>query len=84
MTIGIAYFLGGLIPLIPYFFVDSALIGLYVSSSITLVCLVVFGFIKSLFVAPNKAFTASIQTAFVGALAAGAAYGGVILVDKFS
>ncbi|CAJ0633967.1 421_t:CDS:2, partial [Entrophospora sp. SA101] len=78
----IAYFIGGLIPLIPYFFVDTPFVGLCISSSITLLCLVVFGFIKSLFIAPNRAYIASIQTAFVGALAAGSAYGGVTLIDR--
>ncbi|CAH1762329.1 14187_t:CDS:2 [Entrophospora sp. SA101] len=82
LTIGIAYFIGGLIPLIPYFFVDTPFVGLCISSSITLLCLVVFGFIKSLFIAPNRAYIASIQTAFVGALAAGSAYGGVTLIDR--
>jgi len=81
ITIGIAYFIGGLIPLIPYFFVDTPFTGLCISSGITLLCLVVFGFIKSLFIAPNKAYVASVQTAFVGALAAGSAYGGVTLID---
>ncbi|RIB14669.1 Ccc1 family [Gigaspora rosea] len=83
LTIGLAYFFGGLIPLLPYFFVESAVVGLYISSIITLLGLVAFGFIKAMFTAPNKALWASIQTALVGAIAAAAAYGGVKLIQDY-
>ncbi|CAG8598264.1 24266_t:CDS:2, partial [Racocetra persica] len=83
ITIGSAYFFGGLIPLIPYFFIESAMTGLYVSSIITLLGLVIFGFIKAMFTAPNKALWAAFQTALVGAIAAAAAFGGVRIIEDF-
>src|SRR5476651_1484269 len=46
-TIGISYIVGGIIPLSPYFFESNSQTALYYSCAITLVCLFVFGFIKS-------------------------------------
>lgn len=71
MTIGVSYFVAGLIPLIPYLLVDNVIIGLYASSLVTIVCLLVFGYIKALFTSPEKALWGAIQTAFVGGIAAG-------------
>jgi VIT1/CCC1 family predicted Fe2+/Mn2+ transporter len=71
VTIGFSYFVAGLIPLIPYFFVDEAVKGLYASSVVTLVCLLVFGYIKALITSPEKAWWGAIQTALVGGVAAG-------------
>ncbi|CAB4422353.1 unnamed protein product [Rhizophagus irregularis] len=80
-TIGMSYFIGGLVPLIPYFFMDDTTYALLVSSIITIFCLVIFGFVKAVYTSPNNAVSSAIQTAFVGALAAAAAYGGVKLVE---
>jgi len=83
VTIGFSYFIAGLIPLIPYFFVNDAVKGLYASSVVTLVCLLVFGYIKALITSPEKALWGAIQTALVGGIAAAASYGGVWLIkDK--
>src|SRR5579872_412475 len=46
-NIGLSYVVGGLIPLSPYFFVNSGLTGLEISAVITLCCLFVFGYFKS-------------------------------------
>jgi len=81
VTIGISYFIAGLIPLIPYFFVDNVIVGLYASSLVTLACLLIFGYIKALFTSPEKAWWGAIQTALVGGIAAAASYGGVWLIE---
>jgi len=74
LTIGLSYFVGGLIPLIPYFFFDNTQIGLLWSSIVTILCLLIFGYAKSYYVAPENAGWNAIQTALVGAAAAGFAY----------
>ncbi|RHZ59370.1 hypothetical protein Glove_364g29 [Diversispora epigaea] len=79
-TIGISYFLGGCVPLLPYLFFESAMMGLYVSCIVTLICLIIFGYIKARLTAPEKAFKAAIQTALIGAIAASAAFGVVRLL----
>ncbi|CAI2171067.1 13560_t:CDS:2 [Funneliformis geosporum] len=80
-TIGISYFIGGLVPLIPYFFIEDTTLALLFSSVITIFCLIVFGFVKAAYTSPNNALSSAIQTALVGALAAAASYGGVKLVE---
>lgn len=45
-TIGIGYLLGGLIPLLPYFFTPHARVGLLWSCILTGVVLLVFGFVS--------------------------------------
>ena len=52
-NIGFSYIVGGLIPLTPYFFVSTGLEGLKISSVITLVCLFIFGYLKSKFTGVN-------------------------------
>src|SRR5204862_687630 len=47
LNIGLSYVLGGLVPLSPYFFVDSPTEGLKISVIVTLLCLFVFGWFKS-------------------------------------
>ena len=47
LTIGIAYFVGGLLPLSAYFFTNNPKDGLLVSAIITTLCLFVFGYFKS-------------------------------------
>jgi VIT1/CCC1 family predicted Fe2+/Mn2+ transporter len=72
--IGISYVIGGLIPLTAYFFNDSTKDGLVYSSIITLICLVVFGLIKSKLTG-QPLFKGTLRVAIVGALAAAAAFG---------
>ena len=72
--IGISYVIGGLIPLTAYFFNESAKEGLIYSSVITLICLVVFGLIKSKLTG-QPLFKGALRVAFVGAIAAAAAFG---------
>lgn len=49
-TMGLSYFVGGLVPMIPYFLMDSAQQALLVSIAITVVILLAFGYVKSWYV----------------------------------
>jgi predicted membrane protein (TIGR00267 family) len=73
LTISLAYIAGGLIPLAPYFFFESVRSALLASVLVTLVALLVFGFIKGLFTT-GKPVRSAIQTVVVGGLAASAAF----------
>jgi len=72
-TIGGAYILGGLVPLIPYALRLPLSQALGVSVVLTLVALAVFGAVKGGFTGVNV-FKSGLQTTLVGGLAAGAAY----------
>ena len=73
LTIAGAYIAGGVVPLIPYMFVPHARSALWVSALITLLALLVFGFVKGRFTGVNQVKSA-IQTAIIGSLAAAAAF----------
>ncbi|KAJ9129782.1 DUF125-domain-containing protein [Pleurostoma richardsiae] len=83
-TMGLSYFLGGLLPMIPYFAMTDATKALFVSIGITVVILLVFGFIKSWITLKKKrsAVWGAIQTLCVGALAAATSYGIVRAIDS--
>jgi len=72
-TIAGAYIGGGLIPLLPYVFTATAHAALPFSVGFTLAALVVFGYVKGRFAGTNAPRSA-LQTAFVGGVAATAAY----------
>ena len=72
-VISISYIIGGLIPLSAYFFTDSTQQGLIFSTIITLICLIVFGLIKSKLTG-QPLLKGAMRVALVGALAAGAAF----------
>lgn len=72
-VIGISYVVGGLIPLTAYFFTPTASEGLLYSSLITLICLLVFGFVKSKLTG-QPLLKGALRVTFVGAMAAGAAF----------
>lgn len=78
-VIGISYVIGGMIPLSAYFFTDSTETGLIHSSIITLICLVVFGLIKSKLTG-QPLFKGTMKVALVGAAAAAAAFGIATLI----
>jgi VIT1/CCC1 family predicted Fe2+/Mn2+ transporter len=73
LTIGGAYAVGGLIPLMPYVLLDRPLRALAVSSVATLVALAVFGYVKGRFtgVPPTRS---AVQMLMIGGLAALAAF----------
>ncbi|MFC0181764.1 Predicted Fe2+/Mn2+ transporter, VIT1/CCC1 family [Pseudarcicella hirudinis] len=73
LTIGIAYIVGGIIPLSPYFLVDHASDGLKYSALITILTLFIFGYFKSKLTGQNPVLGALKVTA-IGAVAAGAAF----------
>jgi VIT1/CCC1 family predicted Fe2+/Mn2+ transporter len=72
-VIGFSYVIGGMIPLTAYFFTPTAGEGLVYSSIITLICLLVFGFVKSRLTG-QPLLRGALRVAGVGALAAGAAF----------
>ncbi|GAA3930980.1 VIT1/CCC1 transporter family protein [Hymenobacter algoricola] len=72
-TISLAYALGGLIPLSAYFFTSTPTDGLLWSAVITLVCLLLFGYLKSRLTG-QAPIAGAFKMAGVGALAAGAAF----------
>ncbi|CAO3694810.1 unnamed protein product [Rhizopus stolonifer] len=82
LTIGLSYFVGGLIPLLPYFFMDDATLALYVSVAVTSLTLLIFGYIKSRLVNPRGAVWGAFQTLLIGAVAAGASYGIVYFLPQ--
>jgi len=79
-NIGFSYIVGGLIPLTPYFFVSTGLEGLKLSSIITLVCLFIFGYLKSKFTGVNP-WAGAIRVMMIGAIAAGCAFGIARLIE---
>lgn len=73
LTIGISYIVGGLIPLLPYFFAEKVYNGLIASSITTILCLFIFGFFKSR-VTGQKPLQGALKVTLIGAIAAGAAF----------
>lgn len=83
-TMGLSYFVGGLIPMLPYFFLERTDHALLVSCAITVVILLVFGFLKNwVAIRTRKAGVwGAMQTLVVGVLAAGTSYGIVRALDN--
>jgi VIT1/CCC1 family predicted Fe2+/Mn2+ transporter len=73
LTIGGAYVVGGLIPLVPYMTFSNTRTALAVSTAVTLIALAVFGFVKGRFTGLKPVRSAT-QTVLIGGLAAGVAY----------
>ena len=73
LTIGGAYVVGGLIPLVPYMVYASTRTALLVSTVVTLFSLALFGFIRGRFTGMKPVRSAA-QTVLIGGLAAGVAY----------
>ena len=91
LTLGVAYFSGGFIPLIPYFAVakDQVVTGLWWSIGIMAVVLLVFGYVKSAIVRGWRGrenilygMKGAVQMCVVGAAAAGAAVGLVKAINN--
>jgi VIT1/CCC1 family predicted Fe2+/Mn2+ transporter len=74
VTIALSYVAGGLVPLVPYFVVRGMRTALVASILVTLLALLVFGYVKGTFTV-KKPFRSAWQTAVVGGLAAAAAFG---------
>jgi vacuolar iron transporter family protein len=73
MTIAVAYIVGGLIPLAPYLALSSAQAALKASVLVTLIALIVFGYVKGKFTGAGP-LRSAVQTAIIGSLAAAAAF----------
>jgi VIT1/CCC1 family predicted Fe2+/Mn2+ transporter len=80
-TIALSYIAGGLIPLSPYFIIDSVHAALLTSVAVTLAALLVFGYIKGRFTTPRP-FRSAWQTMAVGGVAAAAAFGLAKLISE--
>lgn len=79
------YLLGGLIPLLPYFFIPRAHVALLYSCVVTGVVLLIFGAVKSRVTGAGSGASGiiwgAVSTLMVGGLAAGAAFGIVRLLE---
>lgn len=93
LTIAMSYFIGGFIPLLPYFFVgtDDVQLGLLWSACVMVVTLFIFGYVKTVAVHGAKGLDLAWkgikgggQMVLVGSLAAGAAMGLVVLFNRGS
>lgn len=73
LTIGISYFVGGLLPLSGYLFTPTPRQGLIVSAILTTICLFVFGYFKSR-VTGQPPLQGALKVTLIGLLAAGAAF----------
>jgi predicted membrane protein (TIGR00267 family) len=82
-VMGMSYFLGGIMPMIPYFAVKNVNTALFISIVITIIILLIFGYTKSIITGTGQksALISAAQTLAVGAVAAGASYGIVRGVD---
>jgi vacuolar iron transporter family protein len=72
-NIGVSYVVGGLIPVTPYFFVETVLTALEISAVITIICLFIFGYFKSKSTGVNP-MAGAISVTLIGVLAAGCAF----------
>lgn len=73
LTIGGAYAAGGFVPLAPYILTSDPSRALLVSMALTLLALLIFGFVKGRFTGMRPVRSA-LQTALIGSAAAGAAF----------
>jgi vacuolar iron transporter family protein len=73
LTIALSYVAGGLIPLSPYILLPVARTALLTSVVVTLLALLVFGYIKGRFTG-TRPLRSGLQTALIGGLAAAAAF----------
>lgn len=78
VTIGLGYLVGGIIPLIPYFFVPEAHVALVYSCIVTGIVLLIFGAVKARVTGAGQGaggyIWGAVSTLFVGGTAAAAAY----------
>ncbi|KAI8616541.1 Ccc1 family [Chytriomyces sp. MP71] len=75
LTIGGSYFVGGLVPLIPYMAVQNSYTALYISIGCTLLVLLIFGFVKGIMLGVAHPIRSGFEMMLVGAAASAVAYG---------
>jgi vacuolar iron transporter family protein len=73
LTIGLSYFIGGLLPLMAYIFTQTPHEGLVLSIIITTICLFVFGYFKSK-VTGQVPLKGAFKVMIIGLVAAAAAF----------
>jgi VIT1/CCC1 family predicted Fe2+/Mn2+ transporter len=73
LNIGVAYIVGGIVPLSAYFFTDLPEKGLFYSAIITVLCLMFFGYFKSK-VTGQEPLKGGLRTTMIGVAAAAAAF----------
>ena len=72
-TIACSYIAGGFIPLLPYILLSNVSKGLVLSAIVTLIALMVFGYVKGHYIGIH-AIKSALQTAVIGGLAAAVAF----------
>lgn len=86
ITIGLGYLVGGIIPLVPYFFVSRAHVALLYSCILTGAVLLVFGAVKARVTGAGNNVAGyvwgAVSTLTVGGAAAAAAYGIVAFFER--
>jgi VIT1/CCC1 family predicted Fe2+/Mn2+ transporter len=80
LNIGLSYVVGGLVPLSPYFFIDTPVQALKLSAIVTLICLFIFGFFKSRMTGVHP-WAGALRVMLIGAAAASAAFGVAKLIE---
>ncbi|MBV8487181.1 MAG: VIT1/CCC1 transporter family protein [Planctomycetaceae bacterium] len=80
LTIAGAYIAGGLIPLVPYMLIPSTHAALRASVAVTLLALLIFGYVKGRFTG-TRPLRSALQTMLIGGLAATAAF---LIAREFS
>jgi predicted membrane protein (TIGR00267 family) len=75
-VMGLSYFIGGLIPMIPYFVYTEINHAFVTSIGITVIILLIFGYIKAMVTGctSRESTISAVQTLLVGALAAATSY----------
>ncbi len=73
ITIALSYLVAGFIPLSPYIFIHDSQMALLVSVGVTLLALIIFGYVKAKLIG-NNPWSSAWRTALIGSVAAGAAY----------
>jgi vacuolar iron transporter family protein len=81
LTIAGSYIAGGLIPLLPYIVLGHLRSALVVSVIVTLLALLVFGYVKGHFTGASP-IRSGLQTMLIGGLAAAAAFGIARLISR--
>lgn len=73
LNIGLSYIAGGIIPLLPYFFIGEPLKAIKISAITTLFCLFIAGFFKGS-ITGDQPLRSAIKITLAGAFVAAAAY----------
>jgi len=84
-TIGLSYFIGGFIPLLPYLFLTSVSSALFLSIIITAIVLLIFGIVKQMCTGLSdwkSLFKSALSTLAVGAAAAGSSWAIVWALER--